>query len=335
MLNLACRALLVLAGVAATLATGYAIAGGDRTGMVLLAFLAVAALVAGVVTFGDAVPDVAPPIADDAPRPERRSVGVAEAARDSAWPAGAAVAVSVMAAGAAVGIPVVVAGLLLALVVTGGWFATVWREHPSWTRPVRERVGSRLLVPVGLPAAAVLLAAVIAVSMSRVLLAIPKSASVLVALVVAVAILLACAWVASRPRLGSSVIGALLVLAGASTVGAGIAGAVAGERGFEHHEAEEKPLEVSARQIQFSKDTITVPAHDEVTLEFVNRDAGIYHNVAVYAGDGPDAKPVFNGEGFPGEGERSYTIETPPPGTYTFVCDFHPNMKGKFVSEGP
>ncbi len=334
MLNPAFRALLVVAGVAATLAAGYAVAGGDRTGIVVLAFLTLAALVAGVVTFGTAVPDVAPLVGDDAPPPDRRSVSVAEAARGSAWPAGAAVAVSVMAAGAAVGIPVVLAGLLLALIVAGGWFATVWREHPSWTRPVRERVASRLLVPVGLPVATALLTVVIAVSLSRVLLAIPKSASVVVALIVAVAILLACAWVASRPRLGSSVVVALSVLAAASVVGAGIAGVVAGERSFEHHEAEEKPLTVSARQIQFNKDILTVPAHEEVMLEFINYDEGIYHNVAVYAGEGPDAKPIFNGEGFPGEGERTYTIDTPPPGTYTFVCDFHPNMEGKFVSEG-
>lgn len=334
MLNLASRAFFVLSLVAAVMAGGYAVAGGDRTGVVVLAFLALAAFVAGVATFGDAVPDFAPPVADDAPPPERRSVGAAEAARASGWPAGAAVALSVMAVGAAVGVPVVLGGLVLVLIVSGGWFATAWREHPSWTKPVRERVSSRLLVPVGLPIAAFSLAVIIAVSVSRVLLAIPKNASVFVALVVAVAVLLACAWVASRPRLGSSVIVALSALAAASMLGAGIAGAVAGERHFERHEAEEEPLKVAARQTQFDKDTITVPAGDAVTLEFVNHDEGIYHNVAVYEGEGPDAKPIFNGEGFPGEGERSYEIHAPPPGTYTFVCDFHPNMKGKFVSEG-
>jgi plastocyanin len=129
------------------------------------------------------------------------------------------------------------------------------------------------------------------------------------------------------------VIVALSVLAAASLLGAGIAGAVAGERHFEHHHSEEKPLRVAARQLQFDKDTLTAPAGQEVAVEFVNRDEGVYHNVAVYAGEGPDARPIFNGEGFPGEGERMYRVDTPPPGTYTFVCDFHPNMKGKFVSE--
>ncbi|MDQ3571000.1 MAG: cupredoxin domain-containing protein, partial [Actinomycetota bacterium] len=202
-----------------------------------------------------------------------------------------------------------------------------------WTRPVRTRVSSRLLAPVGLPAGGFLLAAVIAVSLSRLLLAISKEAATLVGIGVALSILLACAWVASRPRLGSSVLVALSVLAAASVLGAGIAGALGGERHFEHHEPEEKPLTISAQNLEFSQDTIAVPAGKEVVLEFVNHDE-VFHNVAVYDGTGPDAKPVFNGEGFPGEGERSYEFQAPPPGTYTFICDFHPNMKGQLISGG-
>ena len=56
--------------------------------------------------------------------------------------------------------------------------------------------------------------------------------------------------------------------------------------------------------------------------------------MAIYTGSaGPDSRPIFNGEGFTGEGERRYEFKAPPRGTYTFVCDFHPNMKGTFVSE--
>ena len=334
MLNLASRLLLSLAAAALVLSAGYVVAGGERTGMVLLLSLSLAALTAAVTTSGHAVPDVAPPVPDDAPPPERRAVSAGETPRASAWPAAAAAAVAFTTAGAALGVPVLLGGIVLLVVTTGGWFAKVWSEHPSWTRPVRQRVSSRLLVPLGLPVAAFGLAAVIAVSMSRVLLAIPKDASVLVAIVVAVVVLLACFWVASRPRLGSSVLVALAVLAATSTVGAGIAGAVAGERHFERHEGKEKVVKVSAHQLKFDKDTITVPARQTLTLEFVNHDVGIYHNVAVYDGEGPEAKPVFNGEGFPGDDEREYELHAPPPGTYSFVCDFHPSMKGKFVSDG-
>jgi len=335
MLNLASRALLALAALGAVLSGAYFVADGDRTGVVLLAFLAVAAFLGGLSTSGNAVPDLAPPVEADAPRPGRTAVSAAVPA-GSGWPPAAAVSLSVLAAGAAVGMPVVLAGLLLLLIATAGWFARAWSEHPSWTPTVRQRVSSRLLAPIGLPLGGFLLAAVIAVSMSRILLAVSKEAATGVAIVAAMAIFAACYWVASRPRLGSSVIVALSVLAGTSTVGAGIAGAVGGERKFEQHHEEREPLHIEARNIQFSKDSLTVKASEEVHLEFVNEDE-VFHNVAVYEGSGGlDSRPIFNGEGFAGEDERSYEFKAPPPGRYTFVCDFHPNMKGTFVSEaGP
>jgi plastocyanin len=335
MLNLVSRAMLALAGVSAVVAGAYFVAEGERTGVVLLVSLALGALVAGLSTAGNAVPDVAPPVAADAPPPGRTSVSAAVPV-GSGWPLAAAVSLTVLVIGAAVGVPVVLAGLLLLLVATAGWFARVWSEHPSWTRPVRERVSSRLLAPVGLPVGGFLLAALIAVSMSRILLAIDKNAATLVALLAAAGIFAACYWVASRPRLGSSVIVALSALAATSMVGAGIAGAVGGERHFEKHHEEEEPLVVKAKDIKFSQDTIKVPAGKDVHLEFVNEDGETFHNVAVYDGSGgPDSKPIFNGEGFVGHDERTYEFKAPPPGTYTFVCDFHPNMKGNFVSEGP
>ena len=333
MLNLASRAMLALAGISAVLAGAYFLSDGDRTGVVLLAFLAIAALLVALSTAGNAVPDVAPPLTPDAP-PLGRTAVSAVVASGSGWPVVAALSATVLAVGAAVGDAVVVAGVLLVVVATAGWFARVWSEDPSWTRPVRQRVSSRLLAPVGLPLGGFLLAAVIAVSLSRILLAISKNAATIVALVAALAIFAACAWVASRPRLGSSVLVALSVLAGVSMVGAGIAGAVGGERHFEKHHEEKEPLVISAKDIKFSQDTIAVKAGEEVHLEFKNEDGETFHNVAVYDGEGQDSKPVFNGEGFPGHGERTYVFRAPPPGTYTFVCDFHPNMKGSLVSEG-
>jgi plastocyanin len=70
-----------------------------------------------------------------------------------------------------------------------------------------------------------------------------------------------------------------------------------------------------------------------VQIEFANSDPDIFHNVAVYESDDPDAKPVYNGVGFSGIDERTYEFETPDSGTYVFVCDFHANMKGQFVVE--
>ncbi|MDP9071217.1 MAG: cupredoxin domain-containing protein [Actinomycetota bacterium] len=331
MFNLATKVLFSVSAAALGLALGYGLAVGERSGVALLLFLAVAAFAAALATA--LVPDVAPTVRADAPPPERRSATTGAPARDSGWPLAAAAALTLLAAGAAIGPGVVIAGVLAVLVATAGWFGQVWREHPSWTPRVRERVSYRLLVPVGLPVATVLLVAVIAVSLSRVLLAIPKDAAVLVAMVVAIAILAACAWVASRPRLGSSALVALAALAGVSMVGAGIAGAVSGERHFEVHEHEENQFRLSARNTQFSRSTLSMPANEKVVLEFENADDDVYHNVAVYEGEGPTAKPVFNGEGFPGDDQRTYHLTTPPPGRYVFICDFHPTMKGTLITE--
>ena len=332
MLNPASRALMGISGAALVMGLVYAVANGtDRIGVVLLLALTIAALVGALATVGNAVPDLAPVPDPDTP-PERRAATTGAPAKGSAWPLAAAVALALLAAGAAFGIAVLLVGVLCVLVATAGWFAKVWSEHPTWTRPVRQRVSSRLLVPVALPLGTFLLAAVIAVSTSRILLAVSKNASVLIALLMAVVILLACAWVASRPRLSSSVVIAMSVLAATSMVGAGIAGAVSGERKFHHHE-EHGVVHVVAKDLKFDHDTLTVDAKHKVTMEFVNKDPD-YHNVAVYEGEGPDAKPIFNGAGFPGEKEEHYEFEAPPPGTYVFICDFHPTqMKGKLVAK--
>lgn len=334
MLNLATKLLLALAAVAVALGTGYGVAVGERSGMTLLFFLALAAVVAGLAAV--VVHDVPPVVPTDAPPPERRAATVGTPARGSGWPLAAAVAVTILAAAAALGTRVVIGGVVAVLAATAGWFGRVWSEHPSWTPRARERASSRLLVPVGLPVAMVLLALAIAVSLSRVLLAIPERAAVMVALVAALVIMGICSWVASRPRLGSSALVALAAVAGVSMVGAGIAGALSGEREIEHHESDENLIHLSARNTKFSRDRLEVPAHDEVTIEFDNKD-DVFHNVAVYRGEGLTATPVFNGEGFVGDDERTYELHTPAPGIYTFLCDFHPTtMKGELVVEpGP
>lgn len=336
MLSPVSKLLAAVSGIGLIAGLVYGIVENERTGMVLLLFLSLAAFVASVSTAGSAVPDDAPVVPPDAPAPQRRATTTGSAARGSGWPAGAALALAVLGATAAVGGPVVVVGVLAILVAGGGWFAKVWSEDPTWTPRVRERVSTRLLVPVALPVGMFLLAATIAVSLSRILLAVSANAAVLVALVMAVVILAACAWVAARPRVTSSAMFVLVGLAVLSTAGAGVTGVAAGEREFHphgEHEEHEGVVHIVAKETKFSKDKVAVPAGKDVSIEFENEDEEVYHNVAVYEGDGPDAAPVFNGEGFTGHDERTYTFKAPPPGAYVFVCDFHPNMKGTFIAE--
>lgn len=333
MLSLASKLLLGVAGTALAVGIAYHVAVDERSGVVLLLSVAVAALLGAAATAGEAVPDQAPVVPDDAPPPEPRATTTGSPARGSGWPAVAAGAVGLLAAGAAVGWPLVGAGILILLVAAGGWFGRVWSEDPSWTPRVRERVSTRLLVPIGLPVATFLLVATIAVSVSRILLAVSANGAVLVALLVAVAILSACWWIAARPRVQPSAVRGLAAVAAVAMVGAGVAGAVAGEREFHGHDEEHDVIHVVAKDIAFDKERIVVAAGEEVVIEFENLDE-VYHNVAVYEGEAPDAPPVFNGAGFPGEDQLTYTFKAPPPGTYVFVCDFHiTQMRGRFISE--
>lgn len=332
MLSPVSKLFLAITLAALTTALAYKLAVDDRAGTMLLVFLGVAALVACIATAGGSVPDQAPVVPADAPPPERRATTTGGAPRGSAWPAGAALAVAVLGATAAAGGKVVLVGVIALLVAAAGWFSKVWGEHPTWTPRLRERVSFRLLVPVGLPVGMFLLVGTIAISISRILLAVSKDASVVVAFIVAISVLGVCSWLATRPRITSSAVLALVGVAVMAVAGAGITGVAAGERTF-HPEAQEKIIQVHARQVKFDTAKISAVAGENVTIEFSNGDAGVYHNMAVYQGDGVDSTPVFNGQGIPGVSHHLYTFKAPPAGAYVFVCDFHPNMKGTFVSE--
>jgi len=92
-------------------------------------------------------------------------------------------------------------------------------------------------------------------------------------------------------------------------------------------------VNISADNLAFDTDTITVPAGAEVTMVFDNQDGGIPHNVAVY--DSPlRAEQIFVGDVITGPAEITYTFMAPEePGTYYFQCDIHPSMNGDFIVE--
>ncbi len=86
---------------------------------------------------------------------------------------------------------------------------------------------------------------------------------------------------------------------------------------------------VTAEGIAFDTDSISLPAEEEASIEFVNNDASsVQHNLAIYEDDSA-SKSLFKPETIPG-GE-SITYEVPPieKGNYYFQCDVHPGMNGE------
>ena len=334
MINDAAKYLLTISGAAALAAVIYGAAVGDRAGAFILGFASLAALIAALATIGTGVidyPDEPGEEGEEAPTPAVREPD--RRTRPSAWPALTALAAGTMAVGAAVGAPLVVAGALIALVPFAGWLGQVWREHPSWSPDLSRKMDDRLILPVALPVAMFLLAAFIAVAFSRILLAISKDAATAIAMVAATVILVACAFVASRPRLRSGAVTGLAVIAALAAGASGVVGAAAGERDFHEHEHKGIHEEIVATNTQFNTSRLEFPAGKDVTLDFHNEDHEIFHNVSVYEGEptDPKARPLFNGKPIT-EGEVAYEFKTPPPGTYKFACDFHlTNMVGELV----
>ncbi len=82
---------------------------------------------------------------------------------------------------------------------------------------------------------------------------------------------------------------------------------------------------ITASGIQFTTANVTAPAGKKFTLTFSNQDAGVPHDVDIQDANGGD---VFKTDVFNGTADKSYDVGPLRAGTYPFVCNVHPNMKG-------
>ena len=89
-------------------------------------------------------------------------------------------------------------------------------------------------------------------------------------------------------------------------------------------------VQVSAVNVAFEQDTLTVPADVPLKIEFANNDAGIPHNVAIRDGGGTE---VFTGDIFNGVETRTYDAPALAAGAYQWICTVHPNMVIEVTAE--
>jgi hypothetical protein len=225
------RAVAALSAVSLLLFIAVATATGDRLAVTLLFFAvpAFAALAGAVVATSGVGDRAALAGAAAAPRPVAgRSFG----------PVVVALGAGVLVLGAALGIVAYAAGA--GLLAFGGllWFSAAWRDHPHYRPAVSSRVSDNFSMPFGLPVAALVFIGVVAIALSRPLLAASKDGSPIVAILVAALILVGGVVAAAMPKRSTrTTFLAALVLFLIAVLAIGLFGWIKGERETEHEGA--------------------------------------------------------------------------------------------------
>ena len=84
---------------------------------------------------------------------------------------------------------------------------------------------------------------------------------------------------------------------------------------------------IVAKDLKFVQTDVTVPADKPFAIAFDNQD-GAPHNVAISNASG---QGVFKGD-IVSSSKVTYQVPALAAGTYTFICDVHPDMKGTITA---
>ena len=131
------------------------------------------------------------------------------------------------------------AGVIVLLFVAFEWMMQAWADRATGDPRVNASLRHRIMNPIELPLVGLLVAGLIAVGFSRVLLAVPKEASVWITAAVAAVVFLIAIGLAVMPKAGRSVLAGVIVLGVVAVLASGIVGAARGERSFHEDGTEE------------------------------------------------------------------------------------------------
>jgi hypothetical protein len=230
MINLGSRILFVTSALSLVAALVYASQSTDRLG---IAVLFGAAILSGVLgAAGIAGTGAADRYVFTGDIDPSRSVAVPS----SFAPICAALGAGCVVGGAALGAPFWAAGAVILAAAGVGAFVSAGREGPAYVPAVARRVSDGITVPFGLPVAVTGLIAVTAISISRTLLAVSKTASWIIVLIFAAAVFFGGIILASRPKISRRMMVAALTVTVLSVGAMGGAGLISGKRSFHHHE---------------------------------------------------------------------------------------------------
>jgi plastocyanin len=223
-------------------------------------------------------------------------------------------------------------------------------ERETLEEPAEEPERRRL-VPVLYPVLALAFGATLVWALSRILLAVSRIGEVelgglkvdgklvtaAIGLFVALNVLVGAALVASGRRVrGRPASWPLLLGAAVALVGAGFVAQALEPGEAEGPGVRATTLPVTASDLAFDTNELSMPPDSPVVVEFNNADQGIPHNLSIYT-DESASEVIFAGPIIEGGTSTRYEFRSPEPGTYFFRCDVHPtDMTGTVaVTEGP
>jgi hypothetical protein len=155
----------------------------------------------------------------------------------SYWPIVASFGVGLLVIGLATQPVTFIIGLVVVIIATVEWGLTAWADEISGDVTANAKYRSQLLGPIEIPVAVLLGILVVVFSLSRLLLAVSKNGSVIVAAALAILIFGTAVLLGTRPQIRRGTIAAILLVAAIITITAGIVGGVLGQRKIEeeHH----------------------------------------------------------------------------------------------------
>jgi len=197
--------------------------------------------------------------------------------------------------------------------------------------------GGARLPPIAYPILALLFGGLLVWSFSRILLAVStltlhvfgitvkgKTATAVIAFLMALNILVGAALVAYGRRVRHRPASLPLLVGGAILL---VAGGVAA-LGIEKPATAAKPevVALDAQNIKFLQTSLSFTSGSKVEVDFDNKDAGVQHNFVLFNGPDANVPTLFSGTIITGPGTVKYTFRAPGPGKYFFHCAVHPTQ---------
>ena len=218
-----------LVAIIGAVAYGCSVSGSLGTTGLITAALALGFLAAIVLHTRDA------DVSSMDPSAPTQSAAARPAPPSSVWPIVGALGGVLVVVGLVTYPVVFVFGIIALIATTVEWMVSAWAERASADRRYNLGVRQRLSHPAEFPVLALLAAAIVIYSFSRIMLALSKTGGPVAFGVVAAVVLLAGFLVAFRPQIPNAAMSGVAAIAVVGLVAGGAAAALSGERDIEEH----------------------------------------------------------------------------------------------------